>query len=311
MPNRTSLSTLADTYPLLGRPLPAVLTTVLPDGRLQSTIVWFACDRQHLLVSTMREFAKARNLRCRPVATLLVVNPHDTTDWVEVRANVSLEEEGAHDLLDDIGHRYTGLRPYFGQVVPADLAVTEHPVTCRLTPVAITTPPPVPPLDRPTVLSTSHTQHPPPRLPTPVGCAQDADLPEDHLDLLDAPLAAALATRLPDGFPQTQPVWYAREGNDILVNTTLQRRKGRNLLADPRATLLIVDPVDSSRWIEIRADVDLSTIDAEQQLNALTRAYTVHTHYYGEIYPLDQRNLETRVIARLHPRAVHCDAIHH
>jgi len=311
MPTRTSLSTLAGTYPILGRPLPAVLSTVLPDGRLQSTIVWFACDRQHLLVSTMREFAKARNLRLCPAATLLVVNPDDTTDWVELRANVSLEEEGAQDLLDDIGHRYTGLRPYFGQVVPADLAATEHPVTCRLTPVAITTPPPVPPLDRPAVLSTSHTQPPPPRLPTPVGCGQDADLPADHLDLLDAPLAGALATRLPGGFPQTQPVWYAREGSDILVNTTLQRRKGRNLLADPRATLLIVDPVDSSRWIEIRADVDLSTIDAEQQLNALTRAYTRHTHYYGEIYPLDQRNLETRIIARLHPRAVHCDAIHH
>jgi PPOX class probable F420-dependent enzyme len=158
--NRGSLSTLADTNPLLGRPLPAVLTTVLPDGRLQSTIVWFACDRQHLLVSTMREFAKARNLRSRPVATLLIVNPEDTTDWAEVRANVSLEAEGAPEVLDDIGHRYTGLRPYFGEVVPADLAATEHPVTCRLTPVAITTPPPVPPLDRPAVLSASLTQPP-------------------------------------------------------------------------------------------------------------------------------------------------------
>lgn len=135
-------------------------------------------------------------------------------------------------------------------------------------------------------------------------------MPSDHLDLLDAPLVAALATRLPSGFPQTQPVWYARDGNDILVNTTLQRRKGRNLLADPRATLLIVDPVDSSRWIEIRADVDLSTQGAEEQLDELTRAHTRHACYYGRIYPLDQRQLETRVIARLHPRAVHCDAIH-
>lgn len=42
MPNRTSLRTLADTYPLLGQAVPAVLTTVLSDGRLQSTIVWFA-----------------------------------------------------------------------------------------------------------------------------------------------------------------------------------------------------------------------------------------------------------------------------
>jgi hypothetical protein len=90
----------------------------------------------------------------------------------------------------------------------------------------------------------------------------------------------------------------------------VESRKGRNLVADPRATLLIVDPVDISRWIEIRADVDHSTIDAEQQLDVLTRGYTRHTHYYGESYHLGQRNLETRVIARLHPRAVHCDAIH-
>lgn len=308
LPDPIRLSTLAGTYPLLEQPVTAVLTTVLSDGRLQSTLVWFVCDLQHLLVSTMREFAKARNLRCRPVATLLVINPDDTTDWVEVRAKVSLEEEGAHDLLDDIGDRYTGLWPYFGQVVPAGLAATEHPVTCRLAPGTHA----AGRASRGPARRASTVGHPaaPPRLPMPFGCGHEAVLPADHLDLLDAPLVAALATRLPSGFPQTQPVWYVKDGNDILVNTTLQRRKGRNLLADPRATLLIIDPVDSSRWIEVRADVDLSTQDAEQALDALTRTYTGHTHYYGEIYPFDQRNLETRVIARLHPRAVHCDAIH-
>jgi PPOX class probable F420-dependent enzyme len=310
MPDTIGVRTLAEAYPLLSRPVPAVLTTVLSNGRLQSTIVWFACDGQHLLVSTMREFAKARNLDRRPVATLLVVSPDDVTEWVEVRAKVVLEDEGALELLDDIGVLYTGLRPYFGQVVPASLAATEHPVTCRLAPVAVLTPPAVPSLDRPAVPSAWRTPPPPPLLPTPAGCGQEPALPADHLDLLDAPLVAALATLLPSGFPQTQPVWCARDGNDILVNTTLQRQKGRNLLADARATLLIVDPADSSRWIEIRADVDLSTQSAEQHLDALTRTYTRHTHYYGEIYPVDQRNRETRIIARLHPRAVHCDAIH-
>ena len=127
-------------------------------------------------------------------------------------------------------------------------------------------------------------------------------MPADHLDLLDAPLVAALATHLPSGSAQTQPLWCVREGSDILVNTTLQRRKGRNLLADPRATVLITDPVHSSGVIEVRADVELSTRDAGQHLDALTRTYTSHTRYYGEIYPFDQRNLQTRVIARLSPR---------
>jgi PPOX class probable F420-dependent enzyme len=294
---------------LLRRPLTAVLTTVANDGRLQVTPVWFALDGGQPAVSTMREFAKARNMRDRPVATLLVVNPADSGDWVEVRARVRLDEDNAGELLDVIGEHYTGRRPYFGAVVPAGLATAEHPVTCRLEPIAVRTPPSVPkPDSRMGPPVASHVVAP--DLRAALGCRDDAALPVDHVDLLDTPLVAALATMLPSGVPQTQPVWFTRDDGDLLVNTTLQRRKGRNLLADPRATLLVIDPSDSSRWVEIRADVDLSTAHAEEQLDAMTRAYTRLSHYYGGIYPLAQRALETRVVARLHPRVVHCDAIH-
>jgi len=44
-----------------------VLTTHLPGGRLQSTIVWSDHDGGHLLINTMREFQKARNLFLVPV----------------------------------------------------------------------------------------------------------------------------------------------------------------------------------------------------------------------------------------------------
>ncbi len=303
-------------WPLLARPLPAVLTTVLADGRLQSTPVWFTCDGPHVLVSTMREFAKARNMRDRPLATLLVLSPDDTSDWVEVRARVSLEDKDAGEVLDLIGELYTGLRPYFGKIVPARLAATEHPVTCRLEPLAVRTVAPVrrspepSPRAAPVAEPGGTRATDVPTLPPAVGCQDEAPLPVDHLDLLDAPLVAALATSLPHGVPQTQPVWFARDGDDLLVNTTLQRRKGRNLLADPRATLLVVDPADSSRWVEVRADVDLSTRGAEDQLDELARAYTSHPRFYGFVHPVEQRDVETRVIARLHPRVVHCDAIH-
>ncbi len=62
---------------LLARPLVAVLTTILPSGRLQSSPVWFTARSGDVVVSTMREFAKARNLRDRPRASLLVVDPDD------------------------------------------------------------------------------------------------------------------------------------------------------------------------------------------------------------------------------------------
>jgi hypothetical protein len=73
---------------LIDRPLPAVLTTHLSGGRLQSTIVWYDHDGDHLLVNTMREFQKARNLRDRPLATVLIVEPGDPNRWIEVRARV-------------------------------------------------------------------------------------------------------------------------------------------------------------------------------------------------------------------------------
>jgi PPOX class probable F420-dependent enzyme len=109
--------------------------------------------------------------------------------------------------------------------------------------------------------------------------------------------------RLPDNSAQTQPVWFARDGNDLLVNTSLERRKGRNLLADPRATLLVIDPA-GTRWVEIRADVELSTREAETQLDELTRRYTRYPSFYGHVYPVTRRATETRVIARLHPRKI-------
>jgi PPOX class probable F420-dependent enzyme len=94
------------------------------------------------------------------------------------------------------------------------------------------------------------------------------------------------------------------------VNTTRERRKGRNLEADPRATLLVIDPNDSGRWVEIRADVDLLGDPDTARLDRLTRRYTAHEQYYGSIYPERRRAHETRVVARLHPRRVVCDAIH-
>jgi PPOX class probable F420-dependent enzyme len=111
---------------LLDRPLPAALTTEMPDGRLQSTVVWCERDEGQVLVYTMREFQKARNLRVRPRATVLVVEPGDATRWVEVRARVVRDNRDPLAHLNALARRYTGSAPYFGRVVPVDLAEVEH-----------------------------------------------------------------------------------------------------------------------------------------------------------------------------------------
>jgi PPOX class probable F420-dependent enzyme len=297
--------TLPETHvDLVDRPLQAVLTTEMPDGRLQSTVVWCNRDGDDVLLNTMREFQKARNLRARPRATVLVLEPGDATRWIEVRGAVALEDDSAVAHLDELSRLYVGASPYFGAIVPADLAAVEHPVRCRLTPRMVVTGP----------IYTRGGQPATEPLPggslADGGCADEPTLPPTHRDLLARPLPAALSTRMPDGFAQTHPVWCEPDGNDVLVNTTRERRKGRNLAADPRATVLVIDPRDGTRWIEVRGDVELIESGAVEQLDRLTRQYTGKPHYYGTIYPVAQRARETRVIVRIHPRRIVCDAIH-
>ena len=94
------------------------------------------------------------------------------------------------------------------------------------------------------------------------------------------------------------------------MNTTLERRKGRNLRANPKVSLLVVDPADTGRFIQVRGDAELVTDGAEAHLDALTRGYTRHPRYYGYVYPVERREHETRVICRIHPRRITLDAIH-
>src|SRR6266542_977710 len=125
---RRSMSAFPESHvALLDRPLPAVLTTEMPDGRFQSTVVWFNRDGGHILLNTMREFQKARNLHARPRATLLVVEPEGDERWIEVRGSVLLEDDGALEHLDELTRLYMGAGPYFGRAVPAELALVEDP----------------------------------------------------------------------------------------------------------------------------------------------------------------------------------------
>ena len=135
-------------------------------------------------------------------------------------------------------------------------------------------------------------------------------IPADHLDLLTRPICAVFTTMGRDGQPQSSLVWVDFDGECARVNTTLERQKGRNLVADPKVSLLVVDPEDTARFIQIRGEAELVTAGALEHLDALTRSYTRHPGYYGHIYPVGQAARETRVICRIHARRVTLDAIH-
>lgn len=135
-------------------------------------------------------------------------------------------------------------------------------------------------------------------------------IPASHLDLLTRPITAVFTTLMPDGRPQSSLVWCDYDGQFACVNITTSRQKARNLSADPRATLLIVDPQNTGRYLEIRGRVELTEEGAVEHLDRLTRQYTSHPEFYGYVYPREQRERETRLIGRIHPIRINLDAIH-
>ena len=135
-------------------------------------------------------------------------------------------------------------------------------------------------------------------------------IPDSHRDLLTRPICGVLTTLQPDGQPHSALTWLDVEGDVIQVNTTLERQAGRNLAADPRASVLIVDPDDTSRFLQVRGDAELVREGAIEHLDALTRAYTTYPRFYGFVYPADSKGRERRVICRIRPVRVSVDAVH-
>lgn len=124
---------------LINGPRVAALTTIMPDGQPQTTVVWCNFDGTHVLVNTMRGFQKERNMRANPKVTLLCYDPRQPLRYLEVRGRVvEMTEEGAMEHLDGLSELYIGRKPYFGECVPAELKEKEIPVLCRILPTHIT-----------------------------------------------------------------------------------------------------------------------------------------------------------------------------
>jgi PPOX class probable F420-dependent enzyme len=119
----------------------AALTTLMPDGYPQTSVVWCDFDGTCIRVSTMAGFQKERNMRRDPRVTLLCYDPRNTLRSLEVRGTVvEMTEEGAMAHLDAIASKYVGRRVrYFGEVVPLRFAETEIPVLCRILPTHVVT----------------------------------------------------------------------------------------------------------------------------------------------------------------------------
>ena len=122
-------------------------------------------------------------------------------------------------------------------------------------------------------------------------------LSESALRLVDGANYAVLATVNPDGSPQTSVVWVKREGDVAVFTTTRQRKKGRNLMRDPRISVTLVDPEDPYTHVEIRGRAELT----DDPPNALG---TELSHKYLGVDPPPDPEWAERVQVRVQPEHV-------
>lgn len=123
---------------LLAGPVNVVLTTVMPDGQPQTTPVWCNLDGDHVLINTMQQFRKAKNMVDNPMVTLLAFRLKNPLVNIEVRGRVvEMTEEGALEHLNELTFLYIGGHHFFGDSVDEALRTKFTPLKVRIEPVKV------------------------------------------------------------------------------------------------------------------------------------------------------------------------------
>jgi len=102
------------------------------------------------------------------------------------------------------------------------------------------------------------------------------DIPAELAPLLESTAVAFVSTIGPAGEPQTTPLWFLWRDGALQFSLVDGRQKLRNLRRDPRASVVVVDPVEPTCYVELRGAVDLAA-DPEMELER-----TVAIKYRGE-----------------------------
>lgn len=130
------------------------------------------------------------------------------------------------------------------------------------------------------------------------------EIPSSHLDLIDGPYTVALSTVMPDGQPQTTPVWCNRRDGLILINVMRGFRKEKNMRINPRVSLLAYDPGNPLRNIEIRGCVvEMTEEGALEHNDELARLYLGRpdARFFGDAVPAELSSRFTPVRVKIMP----------
>jgi PPOX class probable F420-dependent enzyme len=93
------------------------------------------------------------------------------------------------------------------------------------------------------------------------------------------PYVGIVTTLRKDGSPHSTVVWVDVEDGKPSFNTATGRAKPAHLEHDPRASLLVVDPNDSHKWVSVSGHAQVTEQGADAQIDKLAKKYIGKDEY--------------------------------
>ena len=129
------------------------------------------------------------------------------------------------------------------------------------------------------------------------------EIPATHVDILEKRCFASVATLRPDGQLSCNPVSIAWDGEKVRFSSQEGTKKVRNLRADARIALSVLDPDDPTRYVEIRGIAEIEPDEDRTFVNQIAKKYMD-----TDVYPYDPPETR-RVVVTVHAERVSTPAI--
>jgi PPOX class probable F420-dependent enzyme len=133
-----------------------------------------------------------------------------------------------------------------------------------------------------------------------------ATLSQEARDFLAAERFAVVATVGPDGVPHQAVVWYALDGDVLVLNSAEGRRWPADLRRDRRASVMVAD---GYRYVGVAGTVEIEDDQetAQADIAAMARRYHAADPAKAERLIEERFRRQQRITFRLRPEVVHQD----
>jgi PPOX class probable F420-dependent enzyme len=97
--------------------------------------------------------------------------------------------------------------------------------------------------------------------------------------LEENPFVGTATTLRQDGSPHSTIVWVDVDDGKVSFNTARGRAKVEHLEQDPRASLLVVDPNNTHKWVAVSGPAEITESGADAQIDKLAKKYLGKDEY--------------------------------